>query len=58
MDAAGLLSAGLDVDAAEGFADNANLAMDLTDVFLSLAEAAHECERGVVLRFDEVQFFS
>ena len=33
MDAAGSVSAGLDVEAAEGFANHANLAMDLTDVF-------------------------
>jgi len=58
MDAAGSVSAGLDVEAAEGFADHANLAMDLTDVFLSLGEAAHERDRGVVLLFDEVQFLS
>src|SRR5664279_6233883 len=38
VDAAGSVSAGLDVEAAEGFADHANLAMDLTDVFLSLGE--------------------
>lgn len=58
VDATGSLSAGLDVEAAEGFADHANLAMDLTDVFLSLGEAAHERDRGVVLLFDEVQFLS
>ena len=56
VDAAGSLSAGVDVEAAEGFADHANLAMDLTDVFLSLGEAAHERGRGVVLLFDEIQF--
>ena len=58
VDAAGSLSAGLDVEAAEGFADHANLAMDLTDVFLSLGAAANERDRGVVLLFDEVQFLS
>ena len=58
VDAAGSVSAGLDVEAPEGFADHANLAMDLTDVFLSLGEAAHERERGVVLLFDEIQFLS
>jgi hypothetical protein len=58
VDAAGSVSAGLDIEAAEGFADHANLAMDLTDVFLSLGEAAHERERGVVLLFDEIQFLS
>ncbi len=58
VDAAGTWSAGLDVDAAEGFADHANLALDLTDVFIALGEAAAERCRGVVLLLDEVQFLS
>ena len=58
VDSSGTFSAGLDVEAAEGSADHANLAMDLTDVFLALGEAAREQERGVVLLFDEVQFLS
>ena len=58
VDASGTVSAGLDVAAAEGFADHANLAMDLTDVFVALGEAAQEKDRGVVLLFDEVQFLS
>ena len=56
--AAGSVSAGFDVDAAEGFADHANLGMDLTDVFIALGEAATERGRGVVLLLDEVQFLS
>jgi hypothetical protein len=58
VDAAGSWTAGLDVEAAEGFADHANLGMDLTDVFLALGEAAQEKGQGVVLLFDEVQFLS
>lgn len=58
VDASGTVSAGLDVEAAEGFADHADLAMDLTDVFVALGEAARERERGVVLLFDEIQFLS
>lgn len=58
VDAAGTWSAGLDVDAAEGFADHANLALDVTDVFVALGQAAQEKERGVVLLLDEVQFLS
>lgn len=58
VDPSGALSAGLDVDAAEGFADHENLALDLTDVFVALGEAAQERSRGVVLLFDEVQFLS
>ena len=56
VDAAGSWSAGLDVEAAEGFADHANLALDLTDLFVAVGEAASERSRGVVLLFDEVQF--
>lgn len=58
VDAAGAISAGLDIDAAEGFADHDNLALDMTDVFVALGEAAKEKERGVVLLLDEVQFLS
>ena len=58
VDAAGTWSAGLDVEAAEGFADHDNLALDLTDVLLAIGEAAAERKRGVVLLFDEVQFLS
>jgi len=58
VDPSGGWSAGLDVQAAEGFADHGNLAMDLTDVLLALGEAARERERGVVLLLDEVQFLS
>ena len=44
------------MDAAEGWADHADLVLDLTDVFVALGDAAAERERGVVLLFDEVQF--
>lgn len=58
LDVTGTLSAGLDVEPAEGFADHANLAHDLTDVLLAVGQAAAERNRGVVLLFDEVQFLS
>lgn len=58
VDVAGTWSAGLDVEAAEGFADHANLALDLTDVLLAVGQAAAERKRGIVLLFDEVQFLS
>lgn len=58
VDASGTWTAGLDVDAAQGYGDHANLALDLTDLFLAVGEAAAECQRGVVLLFDEVQFLN
>lgn len=58
VDPTGTWTAGFDVEAAEGFADHANLALDLTDVFLAIGQAAAERNRGVVLLFDEVQFLS
>jgi len=58
VDPSGGWSAGLDVQAAEGFADHGNLATDLTDVLLALGEAARERGRGIVLLLDEVQFLS
>lgn len=58
LDAAGGLSAGIDVEAAEGLADHGDLALDLTDVLVALGEAAADSGRGVVLLLDEVQFLS
>jgi Cdc6-related protein, AAA superfamily ATPase len=58
VDAAGTLTAGLDVDAAQGFGDHGDLSLDVTDVFVALGEAARERGRGVVLLLDEVQFLS
>lgn len=54
----GTLSAGLDVDAAEGFADSGELDEDLTDLLLALGEAAGEQSSGVVFLIDEVQFLA
>lgn len=58
LDAVGNWSAGIDLDAAEGFADHDDLAMDLTEVLIAVGEAAQEQKTGVVLLFDEVQFLS
>ncbi len=58
IDGSGSVSAGFDVNAAEGYADNENPSMDLTDVFVALGEAAAERKRGLVLLLDEVQFLS
>lgn len=58
VDQQGTWSLSWDVEAAEGLADHGNLAMDLTDVFVAVGEAARERQRGVALLIDEVQFLS
>jgi hypothetical protein len=52
----GSVTAGFDVDPAEGLADSGRLDEDLTDVFVALGEAAQENGTGVVFLIDEVQF--
>lgn len=54
----GIVSAGIDVEAAEGFADHGDLALDVTDVLVAVGEAAVSVQRGVVLLFDELQFLA
>jgi hypothetical protein len=54
----GSLTAGIDVDPAEGIADSGNFNEDLTDLFVALGEAAQERETGVAFLFDEVQFLN
>ncbi|MDQ0851297.1 hypothetical protein QFZ65_003235 [Arthrobacter sp. B3I9] len=56
--ASGAPTLSLDVDPAEGFADHGNLTLDVTDVLVSIGEAAREHATGLVLLFDEVQFLS
>ena len=55
VDPTGTLTGGIDVDAAQGFADQENLQADLTDLLVAVGEAAHDANRGMVLLFDEVQ---
>lgn len=54
----GSLSAGLDMEAAEGFADSGALDEDLTDLLVALGEAAREHDSGVVFLVDEVHFLT
>jgi len=54
----GSLTAGLDIDAAEGFADSGELVQDLADLVVALGEVAKESGRGVVFLFDEIQHLS
>jgi hypothetical protein len=56
--ASGAPTLSLDVTPAEGFADHGNLSLDMTDVLVSIGEAAKEHGTGLVLLFDEVQFLS
>nr|VDG63996.1 Predicted ATPase (AAA+ superfamily) [Streptococcus thermophilus] len=56
VDPSGNLTASFDVDPEEGVADTSILSYDLTDLFVSLGEAASEHDTGVVLLIDEVQF--
>jgi type II secretory pathway predicted ATPase ExeA len=56
VDQQGTFSVSWDVPPAEGHGDHGDLAMDLTDVFVALGEAAAEQQRGVALLIDEVQF--
>jgi hypothetical protein len=58
VDPTGTITAGIDVDAAAGFADRQDLQADLTDLFVTLGEAAEDVGRGLVLLFDEVQFLT
>ncbi|MGE5407297.1 MAG: ATP-binding protein [Syntrophothermus sp.] len=54
----GALTAGLDVEAAAGFADSGQLDEDLTDLLIALGEAAQEQDSGVVFLIDEVHFLT
>ena len=58
MDPDGAVSLSWDVPPAEGYADHGDLALDLTDVFVALGEAAKEHKTGVVILVDEVQFLT
>lgn len=54
----GSLTFGMDIEAAEGYADHGVLSHDLTDLFLAVGEAAKEKGTGAVLLIDEVQFLT
>jgi hypothetical protein len=58
VDPEGKLTASLNVDALEGYGDRGDMQQDLTDLFLAVGEAAQAAGRGVVLLYDEVQFFT
>ncbi|NTW42583.1 MAG: ATP-binding protein, partial [Cellulomonadaceae bacterium] len=58
VDPSGQIQASLNVDVIEGLADHGDLVMDLTDVLVTIGEAAQDRGRGVVMLFDEVQFLT
>jgi hypothetical protein len=58
VDPEGTLTAGINLEAEEGFADRGSLQHDLTDLFVAVGEAAQSDNRGVVLLFDEVQLLT
>lgn len=58
VDSGGTITAGLEVEAAEGAADHGDLTLDLTDLLVSIGDAAQSAGRGVVLLLDEIQFLS
>ncbi len=58
VDPTGAITAGIEVAAYEGQADRQDLQSDLTDLLVAVGEAASDSGRGVVLLFDEVQFFN
>lgn len=56
VDPDGRITAGLDMDAAEGAADSGDLTTDLAELLVALGEAASDHNTGVVLLLDEIQF--
>lgn len=58
VDPFGTWSVAFDGEVAEGQADSQDLALDLTDLFLAVGEAAKEQGRGLVLLLDEIQFLT
>lgn len=58
IDPDGRLTAGFEVEPAEGHGDSGALDADLSDVLTAIGEAAKEHGTGVVLLFDEIQFLT
>lgn len=54
----GRLTASIDIDAMPGSADSGRLEDDMTDLFVSVGEAAQSAGKGIVLLIDEVQFLA
>jgi len=53
----GDLEIGIDMEAERGVADSGDLEMDLSDLFIAVAEAAQERHTAVAILIDEIQYF-
>jgi hypothetical protein len=49
---------GLDVDAEQGSSDSGDLAIDLPNLFVAVAEAAEDRQSAVAILIDEIQYFN
>ena len=58
IDPEGKITAGFGVEAVHGLGDSHDLGHDLTDLFVTLGQAAQEEQTGVVFLIDEIQFLS
>ncbi len=58
VDPEGRLTVGLDIPPSAGLADSGALDADLSDLFVSVGQAAAEKETGVVLLLDELHFLT
>ena len=58
VDQQGSWSASIDIDPIDGLADHEDLTLDLVDVLTTIAQAASDDGRGVVLLLDEIQFLT
>jgi len=54
----GELTFGLDMDPEKGTADSGDLAIDLPNLFVAVAEAAEERKSAVAVLIDEIQYFN
>ena len=53
----GEIELGLDISPEKGTADSGHLEMDLTDLFIAVAEAAEDKHTPIAILIDEIQFF-
>lgn len=54
----GDITLGLDIEPEKGAADTGDLELDLPNLFVAIAEAAHDRDTAVALLIDEIQYFS